>query len=289
VVARRQAHADQVRHVRGEVRGVNAAGILVGAEYRGLASQRRPVLWRDGEKSILPYPPEFASFFEGVAEAINDDDVAVGHAFHNHNNTVPDSPPSTLPTALRWDGDGVVVLPRPEEATVSRASAINAAGVIAGSVSVGDLDQIAVWDGDQIDLYALPDDLGQVPSFQVRGINAAGLVVATGLADGGFFAFVSDRGEPTRLRGLTEGVDAVASGINDDGTVVGASISSGEGALAVATIWVDGEPGDLNKLMPSGSDLRLTQGIAVSNSGAIAVRGIDGEDMTHGVLLLPVS
>jgi len=273
----------------GAIFAVNTTGVLAGIEYLAAALEQRPVLWRDGEKVALPFPTALTPNFEGVATAINDDDVAVGYAFYNHDNTVPDSLSSTLPTALRWTGDEVEILPRPEEATSSRAFAINAAGAIAGSVTLADRSHLAVWEGDELDLYPLPEDLKQVFVFDPRSISADGLVLASGIADNAYQTFVYDRGKPMRLPGLTKGAGAYARGMNDDGTVVGASFPEDESDSVVAAIWRDGDPRDLNALVPSDSGLRLLQGQAISNSGAIAATGLDDEDAVHGVLLLPAS
>ena len=86
--------------------------------------------------------------------------------------------------------------------------------------------------------------------------------------------------------GPTTNYHSVAMDINNAGLVVGNSQRIA-GSPAVATLWQNGQPIDLNSLIPAGSGWILTSAEGINSAGDIVGFGtINGA--THAYLLTPV-
>jgi probable HAF family extracellular repeat protein len=86
----------------------------------------------------------------------------------------------------------------------------------------------------------------------------------------------------------TVGSDPCSRGfaINSKGQIVGGSSTCS--AFVHAFLWEDGGPMvDLNTLVPTGSDLTLTEAIFINDRGEIAGNGVLSSGDTHAFLLIP--
>jgi len=191
--------------------------------------------------------------------------------------------------------------------TSGRAWAINQLGVAAGLSSNGTTSQATIWNSGLVtNLTSLGDGLQFSQAF---GINNSNLVVgssSTGQTVGQLIGttsttsitrgFVWNAGVMTELlpfnlytpsnNGATTNYHSVANDLNDAGLIVGNSQRI-SGSPAVATLWQNGIPIDLNTLLPAGSGWNLTNAESINSAGDIVGTGTIG-GVSHAFLLTAV-
>ena len=178
--------------------------------------------------------------------------------------------------------------------TMSFGQCMNARGEIIGQSSLaGDLEAHGfLWRRGKL------NDLGTLggPISEAIWINGTGDIAGSAdLPEPGIHDAVAwKHGGPIQDLGTVDG-DACSRGraINSSGVVVGGSSDCRN--FLHAFVWQEGGPmHDLNKLIPTGSGLQLTNAININDRGEIlaksvarGVQPIDDEDLGHIVLLIP--
>jgi probable HAF family extracellular repeat protein len=280
--------------------GINAAGDVVGSFLAG-SEPVRAVLYPagGGGKHFLPFPPGTSS----EARAINDAGLIVGYRSAGG--------PWSSGQAFLYDrnADPPVVdihveLAAATGATHSQATAINAAGDVAGWYADGSWVKHAFvrHPGGSYEFLELPADLVSADA-DVTGINASGQVVATTNMTSGNWpmrAILWTDRTAEDLGMLPPAHDGIAGagalGINGGGEVVGASnfdfvcTPGMTGGCFVATHafrYGDGVMQDLNDLVPADSGWVLQAATALNDAGQIVAYGQHGLFSSGTVLLTP--
>ncbi|WP_308911798.1 PEPxxWA-CTERM sorting domain-containing protein [Pseudokordiimonas caeni] len=233
--------------------GINDAGQVVG--YSSSASGQRAFLWEDGVMTDL-----------GVL--LGEAGYSRANGINNSGQIVGVSGSASGQRAFLWE-DGVMTdlgdLPGGWDR--SEAFAINDAGQIVGSsytgadTGNGKLHAFLWEDGIMTDLGALAS---RAESSQAYAINNAGLIVGesdAGLA--GDHAVIWENGVLTDIGSLPDigtGVNALATGINNLGQVIGASTIASTEYEYRAFFWDDGEIIDLGDF-PGGDNYSWAYGI----------------------------
>jgi uncharacterized membrane protein len=265
----------------GEARAINAGGVVVGRQqYETDAGFiTRATVWRDGEPTNLP-----GLLFgeEGSARDINDAGVIVGGV-------------GTPVIGARWIDDEAEELPTPEGATGFAPWRITNDGTIFGVVV---LDagtgprQVAMLRGDEYTVFDLPDEVAGY--LAVNGATAIGLseneigVVTVGF-ESTVFPIRIDGDETTVIGPPAADLNLALWDVNVEGDAVGYAWAQAEGfdtVNAVAVLHRDGELIDLNTLVSPG-DLRVSEALAINDSGVIAGHARDASGVLHGVILSP--
>ncbi len=156
----------------GGARGINTAGDIVG--WAGVATMRRPALWKNGTGSLLALPAGAAS---GEAMIVTDDDIILGQASYAGSTR-----------ATRYDANGAATDLGTLGGSYSEPTDASAAGQIVGwSYLAGPTFQQAAFlyeNGQMLDLNALlPDGSGWVLQ-RAYTIDDAGEIVGVGTFDG---------------------------------------------------------------------------------------------------------
>lgn len=155
----------------GEPFGVNSRGwtVSAGGTVSSGTGRNVPVLYRDGKSTLLPLP---TGYDMGVAYGINTRGNAVGLATKGND-------PTGVAVLWRAANPGSVVrLPTPRSAVGSVAMAVNDAGVIGGSLSMGQGRAIPyIWTSPSSG-HALhvPGGFDGGEVWLMRGEHAAGFV-----------------------------------------------------------------------------------------------------------------
>ena len=186
----------------------------------------------------------------------------VGTACHSFANGTP--------RAFLWKNDGtpMVDLGPPEASSRSYGRALNASGLVAGTVADSTSAYVFLSSGDGTPVRKITDGLGG-NNIDAYAINDLGQLTghATTAGDSAYHAFVwKNDGSPMRDLGTFGGDNSYAQAINASGQVVGASYLPGN-AVYHAFIWKnDGTPMiDLGTLGGDYSDARL-----INTSGQVA-------------------
>ena len=256
------------------------------------------------------YNPAVGSM-AGLPRLAGGNDNGVAMDINNAGTIVGVSSSGTVSRATQWTSNGTTYVPTDLGSidglttTAARAQAINASGVATGySKNAAGQPQATLWSkGTATDLGSLGDG---TRFSQGNGINASSAVVGysyTGQSVGQLIgttsstdvmrAFVSQNGVMTELppvnpytaanTGSTTNYHSVATDINVDGLVVGNSQRT-SGLPAVATLWQNGVPIDLNTFLPAGSGWVLTSAEGINDAGDVTGYGtING--VTHAYLL----
>jgi uncharacterized membrane protein len=225
---------------------INNAGTIVGSAGEGLLA----FSWQPGEDLVSLDDPIACCAF---AKGINDSGIIVGSSSMTGN------------LAAQWDERSTTSFAPLNEACCTMAEDINDQGQV-----VGDSDGVAVmWDGDEIIEIGGLDGLFAIAA----GINESAEVVGLALQEPSGFTrpFYWNGGEIAELP-LLGGLYGDATAINDAGVIVGTSaVPAVPGEVSIrATIWLDGEPFDLNELTVNlPDDAVMTQAMDINASGQI--------------------
>ncbi len=153
----------------------------------------------------------------------------------------------------------------------SAAYGVNALGTVAGKAdtdTIGATHAFAWADGQMTDLGTLGGANSVAYAVSDTGsIAGASETDAAGTRHAFLYAN-SQMQDLTPLPGMT---DSSAYALNAGGQVVGTSQTS---ALKRATLWQNGQPADLNALLPANSGWTLTEARAINDHGQIAGVGL---------------
>ena len=256
-------------------------------------------VWQWGVMTALPT----LGGDNGYAAGINNWGQVVGWA----ENTTHD-PTCALPQVLQFEA--VIWGPEPGQIKQlmplhgdpdSAATAINDSGQVVGisgtcDNAIGEFSarHALLWEnGKPVDL----GNFGGVAWNTPTAINNQGQIVGfadlAGDQDGGLnpvaFLWTREHGIQ-KLPPYPGDVNSLAWGINERGQAVGQSIDASGNSRAVA--WQDGQPIDLNALIPADSPLYLTLANDINDRGEIAGQacvaadGVCGAE-TPAILLIP--
>ena len=254
--------------------GIDAGGNVVGFS-RDANSRSHPVKW-SGDYSAAGTLGLRAGVIGGLARNVNAAGIAVGQTGLDATNA----------QVARWDAAGNLTdLGKPAGAQYAFASAINSAGVIAGSAQVNGRQVAFRYADGQYSLLPLP---GSSDSSNVNWINSAGQVV--GSANG---AWWSD-GAVSKYLAAVPGtlLPRAANGINDAGIIVGTAVMGSIGSVPTGAIWFgqDATRGYmLNDLIDQSTSAGylVREAFAINNKGQIAVTSITPTGAYVAALLTP--
>ncbi|HMO27216.1 MAG TPA: hypothetical protein PKB10_13215, partial [Tepidisphaeraceae bacterium] len=228
----------------------------------------------------------------GLTRLAGDNDRGVAHDINNAGVIVGISSNGTVSRATRWTNGVAEDLGTIAGTTTAtgRAWAINQNGAIAGlSTNASGTSQATLWNNGVItNLGSLGDGtrFGQAyglnNSLVVVGATSTGQTVGqligTSSTTGITRAFRWENGTMTELEpfnlysptntGSDTNYHSVANDINDDGLIVGKS-ERVLGSAAVATLWENGVPIDLNTLIAPGSGWMLRSAEGINDAGDI--------------------
>ena len=119
---------------------------------------------------------------------------------------------------------------------------------------------------------------------QFQAVNDCGQAagVSHNVGTGRIEAFVEERGERTAL-GTLGGSFSIARGINNQGEVVGGSLTEGDQSFH-GFLYRGNRLYDLNSLLETGTEWELIQALAINNRGEIL--GIGSQNGQDRIVLL---
>lgn len=200
---------------------------------------------------------------------------------------------STRVRAAIWSPVGAVqALPMLPDSESCRGLAINNHGDVAGVCDTSAGPRAVLWAGGSDktaqDLGMLSGDYGS----EASGINDSGDIVGTSMDRAkGQRAVLWPKGSVIKDLGtLPDRLSSRALAINNRGEVIGVSEGNGE---EQAFLWTNEEGmQDLNNLLSSVSDFKLTHAISISSGGSITAIGHDKitlpGDHSHDIHDLPL-
>jgi probable HAF family extracellular repeat protein len=250
-------------------------------------TQSRAFLWEDGKMQDLG---TLGTGTDAVAYFINNSGQVAGMSYTNTTpNSVSDMCGTNLPTEepFVWEkGKGIISLGT-FGGTCGFPNSINNGGEIVGLSDLpGDVTEHPfLWTRKfgMRDLGTLGGTYGRADA-----INDAGGVVgtATNKKDKLFRAFLWTKDMGMIDLGTVDG-DGCSSAyaINSRGQVVGESLAC-DFSVEHAFLWENGRIIDLNRFVPSGSGVQLTEPSAISDRGEIATNGFLGGNL-HAFVLIP--
>lgn len=280
---------------------INDMGLVVG-EFNNDSS--RAFVYDPAVGSMVGLTRLAGGSDNGVAQDINNTGVIVGISSNG-----------VASRATRWTKVSGVYAPEDlgsidgQTTTTARANAVNASGNAAGYSrdSVAATSQATLWrDGNVIDLGSLGDGNRYSLAY---GLNNNHVVVGssyTGQTVGQLIGTTSStsvtRGfswsegvmrelAPVNLyqpgnTGATTNYHSVAMDINEAGWIVGNSQRI-SGSPAVATLWIEGQPIDLNTWLPANSGWVLTSAEGINQAGDIVGYGTFNGQTTAFVMSVP--
>ena len=237
---------------------VSANGLIAGTSENGEIDpslsgfpELRAVLWRQGRIASLGTLP---GGFESSANVVNSKGQVIGWA----TNSTPDADsmqaPGFLPTQTRaflWQEGAMKDLGTLGTGTDAMAQFINERGEVVGWSYTGEPQDISV--------CTLP--IGNPPATLA------------------IHSFIWDERNKMRDLGTLGGTCAIATGINNDGVVIGDNVN--DVPLERAFIWKDGEIKDLGGSIGG----QQTGAEAINDSGQVAgFATLEGEALSHAVL-----
>lgn len=201
-----------------EAHGANALGQIVGFSNVLRRNLQSALLWDNGVLNDIGHATETAA--NTRAFAINDSGQVVG-------DIIVDG--AVAAEAFVWEHDEFQHLPNAEGFSASTAVAINDDGLIAGWSGEDEVTTAVLWsDGIAQDLGALPGD----QSSRALDVNDVGQVVGSSASAAGTRAFIWENGVMTDLNSLlppdSPWTLTEATGISDDGRIVGSGLVNGE-------------------------------------------------------------
>ncbi len=274
--------------------GISDSGVIAGAEVPA-GGGPLPGFWTVTGGAVL-LSGQYQSFTQ--AAAANDSGTLIGN--YGQSGTV-----SSLPVVWTAPGYAETTLPGLRCNLCTRisvtASAVNQAGLIAGSSSYGIYDGSGNYLGSGLHAVAWQSgsitDLGALQGAQYSAaysVNDSGDIVGgsrMGQAAGApTHAFLHHDGVMTDLGTLAGDSGSSANGIDNSGQIVGAS--QGDTATR-AFLYQNGRMYDLNTLIDPASALAglvsLEEAVGISSNGWIAVNGTDSRDpgWTRAFVLIP--
>lgn len=249
---------------------INNNGDATGVSYNYGDLQPHAFLWQAGTLTPLGnFSPH----------DISDGGIIVGHRTYFNGEQL------WVDRACRWSSGMLEDLPSLGGRS-SQAAAIAGNGDVAGQAFLADNKTVraCLWrNGAAYDLGTLAGT--GVARSAGMDVNINGQVVGWSETPGGMshacLFNVNPSGQVmTRTNlGAFNGSASIAFGINDDGTIVGASDYRG-------FVWENGVLSDLNDLIPPGQGWKITRATAINSQGAIAADGMKF-GFTHAVLLTP--
>ncbi len=257
-----------------------------------------PFLWQEGHMTALAT----LGGHNGVAKAINNVGVVAGYA----ENSTPD-PNCPAPQVLQfepvvWEQGVIHELPTFPGDPEGLAYEINNSGqVVGGSGTCTSFNEnflysllpvhALLWEkGTVTDLGNLGGKTGQAGGNIAYAINDQGQVVGVSDLPGDttFHAFVWTRATGMQDLGTLSGdVASLSLGINQTGSIVGASLDSNFNPRAF--LWNDGVMTDLNTLVAPQSPLYLITGCSINSRGEITGLGVTSTGEIHTYLATPIS
>jgi probable HAF family extracellular repeat protein len=246
----------------------------------------QPMAWEAGVRTPLPVP---AGWFSGSAHAANDGGLVVG-SWADYDDALPPNPIGPRPCT--WTNGAVTPLELLDpDHPIGAAWAVNATGVIAGSLSTASGVVAVRWPASTAAPVALA--IPNATLAEARAINAAGDVAGrASLAGGVTHAFVAIGAGATALLPFLAGGESYAEGFDLDagGNVVGTASAGGGEAHAV--VWTDGAIVDLNDRVVLPADVRyLSSAVGIDDRGRIAAEAVMtsglGDSVRHLAILEP--
>ena len=255
-------------------RAINTFGVVVGG-WVALDGTVHAFL-HTGTAPLQPSDelPALVGFERNTADDLNDAGVAVGGAFHPNGGDT---------RAVKWQQGGVADLSPLAGGNNAGATAISAAGQIAGysnsATTHPTRPHATLFDAAGI------HDLGVLAGGEVSfayDLNDRGQVV-------GYSEYVSGLGhaflwENGLMTDLGIGVDSTALGINSSGQIVGRAAFSVGSSTDRAFLWQNGTTVDLNSLTGMASGWLLNSANAINDLGQIVGYGTY-QGQTHGFIL----
>ena len=250
-------------------------------------TQSRAFLWEDGKMQDLG---TLGTGTDAVAYFINDSGQIAGMSYTNNEpNSVSDMCGTNLPSEepFVWEkGIGITSLGT-FGGTCGFPNSINNRGEIVGFSDLpGDVTEHPfLWSRKRgmKDLGTLGGTYGRADA-----INDAGEVVgtATNENDESFRAFLWKEDIGMIDLGTVDG-DGCSSAyaINSKGQVVGESLAC-DFSVEHAFLWENGRMIDLNRFVPPGSGVQLTEPSAISDRGEVATNGFLNGNL-HAFVLIP--
>jgi len=245
-----------------------------------------PFLWRDGHMSALPT----VGGNNGQASAINNRGEVVGYA--ETANTDPMCPPSPTILPVLWKKGQAHPLPLVGTDSDGVANGINAQGQAVGySGNCFFATHAVMWKNNTA--FVLKD-LGGTLSNVAYVINNLGQIAGkVRSADGSHYvaALWQPDGSLTTHEPLTGDLDAFATGINNQGQVVGNDFDF-HFNWSHGFIWQNDEMTDLNTLIPGDSNLLIISASNINERGQISgmatVQSGPHANEIHAYLATPV-
>jgi probable HAF family extracellular repeat protein len=236
----------------------------------------------------------------GGVNMINSWGAAAGFA----ETSIPD-PDCPAPQVLHfmpavWRGGRVQGLPPYPGDPDGLALAINDRGQIVGSsgtcttfqpVALNNLLGVhpILWEnGKPIDLGNLGGTTGVAGGNVAWNLNNRGQIIGVSdlVGDTTFHAFLWTKTTGMKDLGTLPGdIYSQASGINDEGDIVGLSLDQNFNGRAF--LWRNGIMIDLNTLIPANSPIFLFAGCAINENGQITGLGVTTDGEFHAYLITP--
>jgi probable HAF family extracellular repeat protein len=254
--------------------GINAAGSIVG--YANKLGQNRATLYtQTGLIDLGTLTPDNSG--RSYAYAINASGTIVG--------TAESASALERATLFSSNGSGNINLGGLPGGSYSQANAINTAGTIVGyaSTPVG-IPHATLFRRDGSGNLDLGTLAGPTGTSNATAINDLGTIVGNASTISGVIHAVrfSGNGSPNLDLGTLGGGESYATGINNEGLIVGTSNGR-------AFLYRNGVMLDLNSLIPAGSVTELREAVAINNAGQIAATGRNNASQDRAFRLDPIA
>jgi probable HAF family extracellular repeat protein len=252
----------------------------------------RPFVWQNLHMRALPT----LGGNNGEASAVNNLGQIAGMAEDGtvDSSCSPETTSSQTQLPVLWEDGRAHALPTPAGDTDGFAMWINDHGQAVGYTgNCGAMGHAVSWEKGKVTEL---EDLGNGEGAIAYGNNNRGQIVGSVFANSGGsirYAALWQNNVLTNLGTLTQlgDIASIASGINDQGQVVGSTWNS-DYNWSHAFIYQDGVMTDLNSLFPKDFNLHATMANKINNRGQISGMGTvkSGPDMgkVHAFLATPV-
>lgn len=268
---------------QGQVIGVAANTIPDPISLFPWATQTRAALWDSNgihDLGTLGGPDSATSY-------INDLGQISGISYVDTSSSCPSDSPFTTRGFL-WENGKMIDLGT-LGGSCSGTVKINNRGQIAGSSTLpdGQPDHPFLWENGRMrDLGTLGGSFGVANS-----LNESGDVVGTSTpaGDESVHAFFWRNGRIMDIGTVPGDSCSIAHSLNNGGQVVGTSLDCANFGVELHGFlwWPGGRLVDLNEFVPPGSDLQITDGESINDSGEIAGTGMLPNGDFHAIVLVP--